>query len=66
MMMSEAIINKVATLRAYATILETPKRETRYGPLIPPTEIIKAAAEALRYQADSMESNSGITAIQKS
>ena len=50
------MVSKTAALRTYAAIYEKPYRIQPGGQLYPPTEIAKAAAAALRFQADAIES----------
>ena len=46
---------KAETLRTYASIMEKPRRYERNGPLYPAPEIAVAAAKALRFQAEFIE-----------
>lgn len=42
-------------LRTYASIFRRPRRVDRDGALLPPTEIMLAAAEALEFRANFIE-----------
>ena len=46
---------KAETLKTYASIMEKPRRYQHNGPLYPAPEICIAAAQALRFQAEFID-----------